>query len=259
MAWALRSTRRCWQDDFGEQLEDNRVPALETRRQGHLVVRDFLNQRSQQPDGTEGPIAALGSAFMKLKCGRYRAATLHQEHLLGIDDAQVRDPEVTWQGVVWLLAVGYRKEGDPDDAYNDFERIGADALRPQHQDYVDLYASIRQAAADTFDIELRARLAELLERARSEPDVLHRLDAEPFAGIAIKVFHDHGYRILVLSAIDARRRPVSEAVSEVIVASVFPGVRLDELEFPDARLVERIADYALQPGEYALSFRYKRP
>lgn len=147
MTWALRATRRCLADDLRLVASDDGDASrdLEAFREAHLAVRDFMNQRSQVPGGTEGSIRALGPEFRELECSRDRGVTLHEERPRG---RAVQHPDVTWPGVVWLLAVGYRKEGDKRDAFEDFEAIGADAMRPQDVDYGDLFADMRREAAE---------------------------------------------------------------------------------------------------------------
>ena len=197
---------------------------------------------------------SLGLPFMKLKAGRWRAVTVHDTTASDTDD-----PDYPWSGIVWLCGVGYRKEGDADDAYNDFAALGRMRLLPERADLEDLYADIRSIAAAAIRTELAGAVELLLEAARADPNALHRTEVDPGFGIAVRVFDRHGYRILVLPAIDRRRHPVSEEVQTVIIQAVFPGVRLEFLESPDANLVADISGYRLGIEEYALSFRYRFP
>jgi len=254
VGWALRVTRRCWRDDLRQATES---PSPARLAPAELIVRDFLNQRGLEPDGTEGPIVTLGPAFMKLKASRWRGVTVHELEPAGVRGVQ--DPDYRWPGVVWLCGVGYRKDGDPDDAYKHFERIGADGVLPQEADYTDLFAEIREAAASALRADVEAAVGQLLIDARADPSTLHRLDIDPGIGVAICVFARHGYRILVLPTIDAARRPVSEELQALLVGEIFPGVRVEDLDAPDPRTVRDIVAYDLRSGEYAFSFRYKRP
>jgi len=194
---------------------------------------------------------------MKLKTSRWRGVTLHELEPAGVQ--RVRDPEYPWPGVVWLCGVGYRKDGDADDAYKQFESMGAGGVRPEDADHLDLFAEIREAAAAALRADVEASVEQLLIDARTDPSTLHRLDIDPGFGVAICVFARHGYRILVLPTIDSARRPVSEELQALLVGVIFPGVRVEDLEAPDPLTVRGIAEYDLRRGEYALSFRYKRP
>lgn len=206
------------------------------------------------PGGTEGHVQALGRGFAKLKTGRWRAVTLFEETPLGV---AVQDPDLGFAGVVWLGAVGFRKDGDPDDAYEVFARLGPDAIEPTELDYTDLFADIHTEASESLRRDLEAGVAALLDKARAEPDVLHRLEIEPGLGIAVRAFAHHGYRILVLPARDARGHAVSEELWVLFGRIVFPGVDLGSLEYPSPALVRDIAEYEVGASEFSLSFRYK--
>lgn len=54
-------------------------------------------------------------------------------------------------------------------------------------------------------------------------------------------------------------RPASEELQALLIGVIFPGLRVEDLDAPDPRTVRDIAPYDLRPGEYAFSFRYKRP
>lgn len=92
--FGLRITLRCWLNDLGyaEPMTDL-ATALE-----HLIVRDFVNTRRQNPDGHEGPLAALGVPHMRLKAGRWRGVTIWEGHPQG--RAGIQDPALPFPGVV---------------------------------------------------------------------------------------------------------------------------------------------------------------
>ena len=197
---------------------------------------------------------ALGRRFSKLKTGRWRAVTLFEETPLG---EAIHDPELGFAGVVWLGAVGLRKDGDADDAYELFARIGARAIEPTQLDYTDLFADIHAEALESLRSDLEAGVAALLDRARAEPDVLHRLEVDPGVGIAVRAFARHGYRILVLPTRGTNGHAVPEELFVLVARVVFPGVDLTALEYPSPALVQDIAGYELSGSEFSLSFRYK--
>jgi hypothetical protein len=204
-----------------------------------LIVSDFFTTRMQRPDGHEGPIAALGVPYMKLKAGRWRGVTVWEKTPQGRTDIQ--DPDLGFPGVVWLLATGFRTAGDPDDAYRDFERLGINGLKPRPIDYEYLYADIHETALDAVRRELERVSNELLELAWREPGVFHSADIE-IAEIAlgIKLFDDAEYRVLILPVIDSQNHPISEDVFELIVRAIFD-CRLDELDFaPDPAVLAEL-------------------
>lgn len=247
-------TWRCWTDDFRQAR--GALPRAEILASAHVVLREFLTSRGQVPEGTEGPVRALGSPFKKIKAGRERGVTLYEPNPQG---KAFHDPDLRFPGVVWLLAYGVRKEGDPDDAYRDFERLGADAMRPTTSDYALLWEDLRLEAEMALRRELEDGLRDLRELARRQPEVLHRLALEELQpGVAFVLFDDGETRLLVLPVVDANRRPVSEEVQALMVSIVFEESKLDELEAPSPEILQRIAKYELRPFEFALCRRIAR-
>lgn len=235
MVWALRATRRCLTEDLELELEIDDASAsqdLTAIKDKHLILRDFLTQRTTHPDGREGSVKALGEHYKELKTSRHRGVTLHEERPR---DRAMQHPDVSWAGVVWLLAAKYRKEGDQHDAFRDFERMGVGAILPTDVDYVDLLAAVRREAREALAEELgaaeEARREELqsgvrstLAAAQANPGTMQRMVSDPFAGFAVKVFSDHGYRILVVPTLSRDRRPVSDEVQDLLVSGDLRGL-----------------------------------
>jgi hypothetical protein len=243
--FGLRISLRCWRDDLkypGDEPELN--SALED-----ILVRDFARTRRVNPEGQEGVIAALGPPFMKLKAGdRARGVSIWEERPQG---RIVEDPDLPFAGVVWLLGRGYRKEGDADDAYREFARIGAERLRPVQVDYELLYAAILEDAIEALRMDLERALKELLEHAWREPGVLHEAVVESYElGLAILVFDNAEYRVLVLPTLGPDKRPIPDQIQESLIRIVFDGKRLDELEYPDAEI---LAQVGYSPGRLSCS------
>jgi hypothetical protein len=245
MVFGLRMTTRCWVEDFGYQPAKPKVAdALE-----YLIVRDFVNTRRQEPDGHEGPVAALGVPYMKLKAGdRSRGVTLWDKRPQGRDNIQ--DPDLPYPGVVWLVASGYRKEGDADDAYEVFARLGVAGLAPKSGDYEHLYTDIYEAALEALQADFERALNELLERAGREPGIVHRADLEiAQLAVAIVVFDTIEYRVAIFPLLDSNRRPIPEDIRDALIQIVFKDARLDELEYPDASV---LAGLGYEPGPFDL-------
>lgn len=257
MVWALRATRRCLTEDLELKPDDaSALQDLTVIKSEHLIVRDFLTQRTVYPDGREGSVKVLGDQYKELKSSRHRGVTLHEERP---DDQAMKHPDVSWDGVVWLLAAKYRKEGDQHDAFSDFERMGVSALLPTALDYEELFAAVRREAREALAEDLHSDVRSTLAAAQANPGTMQRMVSNPFAGFAVKVFSDHGYRILVVPTLTRDRRPVSSEVQELLVQVTFKGHPLGNLESPDPRTVADITGYELEAGEFALCIRTKFP
>lgn len=245
--FGLRITRRCWKDDLRQQSEQGEVDdALE-----ELIVRDFIRTRREDPDGREGPVAALGVPYMKLKAGRWRGVTIWEARPQG--QVGVQDPGLPFPGVVWLAGVGYRKEGDRDDAFEYFERLGSADLAPKLVDYEDLYAAFRLALLAQIRDDLERALNELLEEAWREPNEMHYAQID-FAelGFGVVVFDTIEYRVLVLPTLDSQRRPIPEELHVALIQIAFEDGRLDEVDPADPEMLERLG-YVPRPFEYAVA------
>lgn len=249
MLFGLRITQRCLSDDLGYQVGSaDLLTALE-----HGIVRDFYRARAADPDGTEGPIAALGVPYMKLKAGeRARGVTLWERTPQGRNDIQ--DPALPFPGVVWLVGVGVRKEGDKNDAYEVFERLGVARLAPTRSDYEALYADIHTTAHEALVADLERAMHELLERAWREPGRLHEEHIEiGELGVGILVFEFGEYRVVILPLVDDRNHAVPEDILLLLVRVAFgDDCRLEDLEAADPEMLRSIG-YRPRPTDWALA------
>jgi hypothetical protein len=247
VSFGLRITRRCWKDDFRYQSDQGEADDASEE----LIVRDFLRTRRENPDGHEGPVAALGVPYMKLKAGRWRGVTIWEARPQG--RVGVQDPDLPFPGVVWLAGVGFRKEGDRDDAFEVFERLGSAALAPKLVDYEDLYVAFRLALLAQMRDDLERALNELLEEAWREPDEMHYAQID-FAdlGFGVVVLDTIEYRVLVLPTVDFQRRPIPEEVHVALIQIAFVDGRLDDVEPADPEMLRKLG-YAPRPFEYAVA------
>jgi hypothetical protein len=105
-----RVTRRCLTDDLGLPAESVDL-AIDELATANDVIAAFRDRRAEMGSPGQEPIRSLLPEVVafSLHVGRQRGATWHH-----------RDA-----GVIWLLAVGYHREGHVDDAYAYFERLKA--------------------------------------------------------------------------------------------------------------------------------------
>lgn len=244
MVFGLRLTRRCAYDDLGFPRQVNAVSLEFAQALDLLIVRDFVRSRSADPDGQEGIVAELGVPHMKLKAGRWRGVTVWERQPRGVE---IQDPDLTFPGVVWLVGAGVRKEGDADDAYRGFARLGRAGLAPADADYEQLFADIEDAAYRALLADLERAMNELLEAAWREPHRLHEAVVEiGSVGVAILIWEAVEYRVVILPLLDLEHRPVSLEVLTLLARVVFgDDCRLDELEDADAGV---LAEIGYQPG-----------
>lgn len=121
--------------------------------EAHDVVRTFVEQRSQDPNGQEWTKLPVTSApAYNLHHGRYRGLTWHDED----------------NDVVWLLGVGWHESGSRDDAYAVLKRRDeAGDLMPTEQDYLDLEMTLEEA--HSFVVQVREQAPALIAEARERP------------------------------------------------------------------------------------------
>lgn len=120
------------------------------------------------------------------------------------------------------------------------------------EDYEQLYAAIRLAAFEALRDDLERALNELLEEAEREPGKLHRAEVEiGEMSFGVLILDRLEYRVLVLPILDSKRKPIPEAVHELLIEIAFPDCRLDELEYPDTGMLEQLG---YEPGPYDLLF-----
>lgn len=149
-----RVTRRCLTEDL--ELPPESVGwTIDELASANEVIAAFRERREMASTGQE-PIQSLlpEVAAFSLHVGRRRGATWHHREA----------------GVIWLLAVGYHREGHVDDAYAHFERLeAAGRLLPDRN---DMLAFVR-SQAPTLARSLLNDVPGLVAAARQHPGVIH--------------------------------------------------------------------------------------
>lgn len=149
-----RVTRRCLTDDLGLLAESIDL-TIDGLASANDVIAAFRDRRGEQGATGQEPIRSLLPEIVafSLHVGRRRGATWHHREA----------------GVIWLLAVGYHREGHVDDAYAHFERLkAAGRLLP---DRVDMLAFVR-SQAPTLARSLLKDAPGLVAAARQRPGVI---------------------------------------------------------------------------------------
>jgi hypothetical protein len=120
------------------------------------VITAFRERRAEMGSAGQEPIRSLLPEVVafSLHVGRRRGATWHHREA----------------GVIWLLAVGYHREGHADDAYAHFERLKA--ARRLLPDREDMLAFVR-SQAPTLARSLLNDVPRLVAAARQHPGVIH--------------------------------------------------------------------------------------
>jgi hypothetical protein len=182
-----RITRRCLTDDLG--FPANSVDrAIEELADESEVVAAFRERRASQGVPGQEPIRSLLPEVVafSLHVGRQRGATWHHREA----------------GVVWLLAVGYHREGAADDAYTYFERLkAAGTLLPDRD---DMLAFVR-SQAPTLARSLLADVPRLVAAARDRPGVI---ESGTIGGrIRVRVVYEVGEPGMLSVAIGQRFHP----------------------------------------------------
>ena len=151
-----RVTRRCLIDDLGLTAESVDLTIDELARVNEVVAA-FRDRRAATGSLGQEAIRSLlpGMVAFSLHVGRHRGATwAHRE-----------------AGVVWLVAVGYHREGDADDAYDYFEKLNAAGQLLPDRD--DMLAFVR-SQAPTLARSLLEDVPGLVATARSHPGDLQQ-------------------------------------------------------------------------------------
>ena len=120
----LRITRRCLEEDLGEDPETCDFEAMCSR---HEIVRALRNRRSTTLGGgdTVGPAAGAATIYTLRYGNDHRGGTWY-------------DPD---SKVVWLLAAAHHRSGEPDDAFRRFEELREERrIYPRAKDLEDLAA-----------------------------------------------------------------------------------------------------------------------
>jgi hypothetical protein len=121
-----RVTRRCLAEDLGLDAAGFHQAIDELAQESEIVAA--FRDRAQKGSVGQEPIASLLPEVIafSLHVGRHRGATWHHREA----------------GVVWLLAVGYHREGDANDAYDHFAQLNrAGRLLPDREDMKALVLS----------------------------------------------------------------------------------------------------------------------
>jgi hypothetical protein len=193
--YELRITLRCLADDLHEAQAD--LEGLDR----HEIIRAFVNERSQQPVGVrEVGRGRNARPLWRLAIGHdHRGATWHDEEAR----------------VVWLCACGRHRSGQPDDAFQHFDRlIAADIIYPTAEDYrllegerarrfADLAprdaAALRAAAERQPEVEVRGRIGEEHEVGVVSV-VVELVGSDLYVGFPARVYPDQ--LVFVLAAFE---------------------------------------------------------
>src|SRR5947207_8331495 len=225
-----RVTRRCLTEDLGLPADsvDHTIDELATASD---VIAAFRNRRAEMGSPGQEPIRSLlpDVVAFSLHVGRRRGATWHHREA----------------GVMWLLAVGYHREGHVDDAYAYFARLkAAGRLLPDRD---DMLAFIR-SQAPTLARSLLNDVPALVATAREHPGVIH---SETIGRrIRVRVVCEDGDPAMLTVAISQRLFPGEMPVPAdwlVRVAAAF----LPDTPPERFSIAFDLAGHQLQPDEVA--------
>lgn len=186
--------------------------------EAHAVIRAFVAQRSQSPEGQETTYLPVTRVPVhNLHHGRWRALTWHEDE----EDLDV----------VWLLGVGWHEGGSKEDAYAVLKRRDeAGLLFPDETDYRNLEPD--PPTTQRFLVALTEVPQELVRQARAE---------------AGTVVHGTIIGVLDVSVVVERMTDSGDVLEDLYVAMHLPpneqGVLPDEWQavvlgafFPDVDL-----------------------
>lgn len=186
-AFIPRVTRRCLVDDLGFDKLDVDLSIDELAERSDVIVA-FRDRRAEVGSVGQEPIRLLrpGLTAFSLHVGRNRGATwLHRE-----------------AGIIWLLAVGYHREGAADDAYQYFSGLQvAGNLLPVRE---DILAYVR-SQAPTLARSLLEDVPPLLDAVRSHPGEIQ--SALIGGQVAVRVIYEDSEPPMLTVAISQRLRP----------------------------------------------------
>lgn len=225
-----RITRRCLTDDLGLPADGVDVP-IDDLANANDVVAAFRDRRAEMYSVGQEPIRSLLPEVVafSLHVGRQRGATWHHREA----------------GVIWLLAVGYHREGHPDDAYAHFERLkAAGRLLPDRD---DMLAFVR-SQVPTLARSLLNDVPGIVAAARGNPSVVH---SGMIGGrIRVRVVCEAGDPTVLTVAISQRLFPGEMQVPADwlvrVAASFLPDTPPERLS-----VAFDLAGQALQPDEVA--------
>jgi hypothetical protein len=225
-----RITRRCLTDDLGLPADSLDLTIDELARSNDVIAA-FRDRRAEVGSPGQEPIRSLlpDVVAFSLHVGRRRGATWHHREA----------------GVIWLLAVGYHREGHVDDAYAYFERLkAAGRLVPDRE---DMLAFVR-SQAPTLARSLLNDVPGLVAAARARTGVIH---SGAIGGrIRVRVVCETGDPAVLTVAISQRLFPGEMPVPAdwlVRVAAAFvPDTQPERLS-----VAFDLAGQELQPDEIA--------
>lgn len=203
---ALRATLRCLLDDLHLSPTHAEGPFAD---EDHELVRKFIQLRSQDPRGTEKvqPLENASEVY-SLHAGRWRGATWHDRT----------------NNVVWLLAGGYHRSGERDDAYPHFKQLdAAGRLAPTEEDYELLF----RLQEWTFAAAVVEEAADLLEEARAASAGEVRRVLGGTVPVSMSVLRGEDMEIVYLAVsmrlVEGELRPPGEWLA-IVWAAFFPWV-----------------------------------
>jgi hypothetical protein len=182
-----RITRRCLTEDLSLPAVSIDTPIDELAKSNDVIAA-FRDRRAAIGSAGQEPIQSLLPKIVafSLHVGRRRGATWHHREA----------------GVIWLLAVGYHREGHVDDAYAYFARLhAAGRLLPDRE---DMLAFVR-SQAPTLARSLVSDVPALVALAREHPDVIHH--GMIGGRIRVRVVYDAADPAMLTVAISQRLFP----------------------------------------------------
>jgi hypothetical protein len=225
-----RVTARCLIDDlgFGGESVEKTIDEL---AQANEVIAAFRDRRAQIGSLGQEPIQSLLPEIIafSLHVGRQRGATWHH-----------REP-----GIIWLLAVGYHREGDSNDAYAYFAALkAAGRLLPDKNDFL----AYLRSQAPTLAQSLIQDVPDLVAAAKADPRQIQvGVIGER---IRIRVVHEDSDPPMMTVAISQKLWPGEMDVPadwQIRVAAAFlPETPVDQLS-----LAFDLAGVDLEPDEIA--------
>ena len=162
-------TARCLLEDIGEPLPD---PQSQRRADvDHPLVRELCRLAPTTPQGQK-PILSLQSEGLfafRVQYSQLRGCTWHDGNT----------------EVVWLLASLLRKDGDPDDAYEEFSKLhAAGKLVPTQRD--EVAAALERLFHDEVP-RLAEKVVDAVETALANPDSKVDVAADALVPVTVRV------------------------------------------------------------------------
>lgn len=225
-AWELRVTQRCLAEDLGTGgvQEFSEIASIE-------IVKAFVRERSDKTKGAR-QITPLtnGKRVWRLANGEFRGGTWHDEE----------------NGVIWLLAAGRHRSGEPDDPFQVCKELDREGdLLPTKEDYERLQRD--RAARVAVAVAIEAPL--LLRKAR-----ISRAPVKAVLGGAhgVEVELETGEDGLEFTTLAIRAAKFDIRLVQAILAA-FHGA--DDWEY----LISEMPSRQLEPDEMAFRHLHEAP